>query len=87
MSVTRVKVFVLMEPVETFVVRIVFAVRLLAVSVFAYIELAVPVKNWAWPVERDETANVPAIRVPTVAFITLIELVASDPEAKEEVVI
>jgi len=45
-----------MEPVETFVVRIVFAVRLLAVSVFAYIELAVPVKNWAWPVERDETA-------------------------------
>ena len=63
-----------------------FAVSVFAVRVFAYIELAVPVKNWTWPVERDETAKVPAIRVPTVAFITFIELVAKEPEAKEEVV-
>jgi hypothetical protein len=47
----------------------------------------VPDKNWAWPVEREETAKAPAIRVPTVAFITLIELVANEPDAKEEVVI
>ena len=57
------------------------------VSVFAYIELVVPVKNWTWPVERDETAKAPAISVPTVAFITFIELVANEPDAKEDVVI